>query len=33
MDKLRSTGFQDKTANYFFEDQRGIFPNASLVQK
>lgn len=33
MDKLRSTGFQDKAANDFFEDQSGKFPNATLFQK
>lgn len=33
MDKLRSTGFIDKAANDCFEDQRGIFPSATLFQK
>lgn len=33
MDKLRSTGFQDKAANDFFENQRAIFLNANLFQK
>lgn len=33
MDKLMSTSFQDKAANYLFEDQRGRFPNVTLFLK